>query len=361
MIEIKDRRTGKVIKTIDADKLMGVDLLKADLRNADLNGANLNGANLKHVNLSHADLFGALLIRANLAEADLSGADLSHADLRFADLHNANLYHADLSHANLSHANLKTCDLTRAVLIATNLNRVDLDASNLTEAALAFTTFTFCQHLHEAKGLETIDHEYSSALDEDTLRQSIEHLPDVFLRGVGYNDEEIETLRGLYGKAFRFYSCFISYARADDEFASRFYSDLQANNVTCWKDTENIKGGDYWQSQIYEAIRIRDKVILVCSERSLTRPAVIEEILKAIEREKDGPKKLFPIRLDDFIFSDELAKIGKEQTAAGEWPANWLAKVRAYHIPDFSGWEDHKRYKLAFDKLLRDLKGPAKP
>ena len=123
------------------------------------------------------------------------------------------------------------------------------------------------------------------------------------------------------------------------------------------KDTRDMKGGDYWRRQIDEAIRLRDKTVLICSQESLTRPAVIEELLEAIAlQDKTGVMKLFPIRLDDFIFSEEMEQIGKEQMATGEWPKNWLAKVRAFHIPDFSEWKDHQKYQQAFQALLRDLK-----
>jgi hypothetical protein len=35
--------------------------------------------------------------------------------------------------------------------------------------------------------------------------------------------------------------------------------------------------------------------------------------------------------------------------------------IREYFIPDFSNWEDHDAYKLAFDRLLKDLQGKPEP
>ena len=69
MIEIKNRRTGEVIKTVDANTLRGTNLWGADLWGADLQTANLRGANLR----------GANLWGANLQDADLTGADLTGA------------------------------------------------------------------------------------------------------------------------------------------------------------------------------------------------------------------------------------------------------------------------------------------
>ena len=84
MIEIKNRFTDTVIKTVDADTLYKAnlyvaDLIGADLREANLCEADLYGANLREANLCEADLIGADLREANLREANLSGADLSRA------------------------------------------------------------------------------------------------------------------------------------------------------------------------------------------------------------------------------------------------------------------------------------------
>ena len=52
----------------------------------------------------------------------------------------------------------------------------------------------------------------------------------------------------------------------------------------------------------------------------------------------------------------------QEGTAAaeGEWPEGRVRYVRRYHITDFSRWKDHDAYQAEFQKLLRDLKEPAK-
>jgi hypothetical protein len=116
MIEIKNRFTGEVIKTIDADTLIGADLNGADLRGAYLSYAYLSGADLSGANLSGADLRGADLIGADLNGADLRGAYLSYANLSGADLRGANLSGANLSGANLSGADLRGADLSGAYL-----------------------------------------------------------------------------------------------------------------------------------------------------------------------------------------------------------------------------------------------------
>lgn len=91
-IEIKNRWTGAVILTVDADSLIDADLSYANLRGAYLSGEDLRDADLRGADLSDADLSGAYL-----SDADLSDADLRYADLRGAigDLRHVKSLHAD--------------------------------------------------------------------------------------------------------------------------------------------------------------------------------------------------------------------------------------------------------------------------
>ncbi len=74
MIEIKNRYTGEVIKTVSADSLVCANLSYANLSYANLSNADLSSANLRGANLSSANLRGANLRGANLSYANLRGA-----------------------------------------------------------------------------------------------------------------------------------------------------------------------------------------------------------------------------------------------------------------------------------------------
>ncbi len=132
---------------------------------------------------------GDTLVSANLAGEYLIHADLRDADLTSALLPFANLSGADLSRANLSRANLRGANLTEV-----DLNGADLSGVNLTGATLSLTLFTNCRNLHEAVGLETVQHAGPSELDSQTLRASAARLPLGFLRGVGYTWSEIRAM-----------------------------------------------------------------------------------------------------------------------------------------------------------------------
>ena len=74
MIEIRDRKTGKLLQRVAVNTLERANLAHAQLRRANLQGANLARANLTGAYLRGADLAGANLRRANLRGTDLRGA-----------------------------------------------------------------------------------------------------------------------------------------------------------------------------------------------------------------------------------------------------------------------------------------------
>ncbi len=84
----------------------------------------------------------------------------------------------------------------------TNFNPTDLSNADLTNALLYETNFTDCPTLHQAKGLDAIDHQGTSNLDTRTIRACVNHLPEIFLMGVGYGRQEIESLRSMYAERF---------------------------------------------------------------------------------------------------------------------------------------------------------------
>ena len=176
-MEIKDKRNGTLL--LAADDAIS-DISRADLAYADLQFRNLEDTRLVGVNLSYADLRGASLVAANLADSNLTCADLRDAT-------------ACKSH--FAGVNLTAADLTGAAFQRVDCTEADFTNANLTDVALDGNLFIACRNLHTATGLETIKHLGPSTLDVRTLRESVLHLPSVFLRGVGYTDEEIQNLR----------------------------------------------------------------------------------------------------------------------------------------------------------------------
>ena len=153
MVDIRHRQSGRTLASVDADTLAG---------------ANLAGAYLIHADLREADLSGAILVFADLSGADLTGASLRGAKLRGSSLIEVRLTFADLAGADLAHATVSA------------------------------TAFHDCRNLHAATGLGLLHHRGPSSIDEHTLEASAAHLPDNFLRGVGFTRGDIARLRRTY-------------------------------------------------------------------------------------------------------------------------------------------------------------------
>ncbi len=316
-----------------------VDLFRVNLRGRDLRGVNLRGVKHRRANLSGANLSGANLFDANLRAADLSGANL-----RGADLNGVNLITADLKGARLNSANLIRADLRGA-----NLARPTLAEADLTESVCDETSWSNV-NLKTVRGLETVRHDGPSTIDFRTLAKSWP-LPQVFLRGCGLPDNLIAYLPSLLNQPLQFYSCFISYSHTDKAFARRLHDTLQGRGIRCWLDEKQLLPGDDIYEHVDRAIRHWDKVLLCCSERSLTSWWVDNEIGKAFAKEqalmKQRQKKilvLIPLNLDGYLLS-------------GKWSSGKASPVLERLAGDFQGWEQsNSRFEEQAERVIRALR-----
>jgi hypothetical protein len=319
--------------------LRGVQLSRAelsgsDLREADLHGAHLSGSDLREADLRGAHLRGAYLRGAHLSSARLTGADLSEADLSGADF----------GGADLGGANLRKADLIWAHL------RADLSGADLSYAKIGWTTFAD-NDLSKVKGLETVVHYTPSTVGVDTLFKSQGNIPPVFLRGCGLPEDFITYVPSLTGRAIEFYSCFISYSHADQSFARRLHDTLQGQGIRCWLDEHQLLPGHDIYAEVDRGVRLWDKVLLCCSESSLTSWWVDNEINSAFDKEqrlmkerKEKTLALIPLDLDGYLFS-------------GEWQNGKAGQVRSRLAANFTGWQrSQKKFEAAFGRLVRALR-----
>ena len=128
------------------------------------------------------------------------------------------------------------------------------------------------------------------------------NLPISFLRGCGLPDAVIEYLPSLCGSVLQFYSCFIIYSSNYQKFANRLHADLQNAGVRCWFAPHDLPIGAKTWDAIDEAIRLREKLLVILSEASIGSDWVEDEVNKAYAEERDRKAiVLFPIRIDDAV------------------------------------------------------------
>jgi hypothetical protein len=140
------------------------------------------------------------------------------------------------------------------------------------------------------------------------------------------------------------YSCFLSYASADETFARKLHRDLETNGVKTWFAPESMRTGERWRRALDDGLAHAEKLLVVLSRASLASSWVGYEVEAALERDRsadEGRSVLFPVRIDDAI----LHAIG-----------GWAALVReSVHVRSFDGWENETTYRTAFRRLLEDL------
>jgi uncharacterized protein YjbI with pentapeptide repeats len=364
----------------------GADLSGAELNDADLREANLSEANLTKANLNGANLSSAFVREANLNQANLLAANLRNANFRNANLGDANLTVANLAGADLSGANLSKTDLTKAYLSGLNLRRADLSGARLTGASLTTSNLLEAKFidadltgtdfsaasvggtvfansdLSRVIGLESLDHRGPSHISIDTFLLSEGKIPEVFLRGCGLSDADVEyaklsnprwdmekidtMLYKIYqlraAQGLQISPLFISHSNADSKFVDKIGDHLAEKGIRFWREVHAAKAGRI-EKQIDPAIRQNPKVLLILSEHSIESDWVEHEVKEASRLKKETGRDVFcPIVLDD-SWKDRRG------------PRRNVEQIMEYNILDFSGWRDDSTFDVLFRKLIDGL------
>lgn len=79
---------------------------------------------------------------------------------------------------------------------------------------------------------------------------------------------------------------FISYSRADRDFADRIENSLAAHRMTTWIDRKRLAGGGAWVEDIRQAIETSDALVVIISPRALASEIVRREYQYALSLKK---------------------------------------------------------------------------
>jgi TIR domain len=81
-------------------------------------------------------------------------------------------------------------------------------------------------------------------------------------------------------------SIFLSYARADNEFALKLAQDLRAAGTSLWVDQFDIEPGQPWDTAVEQALKQSPIMLVIISSASIQSANVLDEISFAIETKK---------------------------------------------------------------------------
>jgi hypothetical protein len=101
---------------------------------------------------------------------------------------------------------------------------------------------------------------------------------------------------------------FISYSRKDQEFVSRFASDLNAHVAFVWFDRSTIQPGQKWHDEIMDGIQECKAFILVLSPDAVASQYVREELNRA----RQLNKPIFPVIYRPAKWTDEFASVVRD-------------------------------------------------
>lgn len=102
-----------------------------------------------------------------------------------------------------------------------------------------------------------------------------------------------------------YHSVFLSYGGPDEETARILYERLTEQGVDVFFFPQSAVPGQRLHRTMSDGVNSHDRVVLLCSERSLGRPGVLNELDQVLAREaqEGGTELLIPIALDAFVYA----------------------------------------------------------
>lgn len=287
--------------------LEGCDFSRANMRDVEFDGSRFEGCSFDGADLRGCHIHSA----ASFYDTTFDSARLSEGLIANSQFTTSSLKGVSFDRTRLYGVSFQSCSMYKMSLEDARLRDVSLVGCNASESSLSGAAF----HDSDLGWLiETPSCTFARApvfMDYLTIRRSV-HVNgfDRFLDALSW---PIDIATYLITSSQRMKpedemvrtSTFISYGAPDESFARRVRDDLHRRGVRTFLFAIDAVPGQPLYRVMREGINTYDHVIVVCSEASLTRNGVRNEIEEALRREarRGGTPCIIPITLDNFVFS----------------------------------------------------------
>jgi len=120
---------------------------------------------------------------------------------------------------------------------------------------------------------------------------------------------------------------FLCHATEDSEEVAALSKRLWDDSVVTWLDKKDLLPGDFWESEIEQAIERADRVIVFLSQHSVDKVGYVQREMKhalvQMQRRPAGARYVIPVLLSECDVPREFADIHWVKA----WEEDWYAKL----------------------------------
>jgi hypothetical protein len=202
-------------------------------------------------------------------------------------------------------------------------------------------------------GIDTVYHKEPWSISVKTLRETARLLTEKpylqeslmsFYRNARVPENLLVEHLAARSAVPPWYTCFVSYSHQDKDFVNVICTKLRDRGITYGRDADGIDVGSDILAAVTRAIVAYDRVLLCCSEFSLTSSWVHEEIELALDKEQKLQRNiLLPLDTDGYLRS--------------RWTSPHSPLLNRRLVADFVGWRsDELKLDRSFEQVIRALK-----
>lgn len=276
----------------------------------------------------------------------------SYANVQFVRCRLSYLAFESLVEADQRSIDFKWCDISHCSFYWLKLDNFIFD-----ECAISFCTFNNCELIAGTiLSNNTTPPEEFNSIDFQTILKS--DIPATVLeKQFGIHSSDLKPYVMEMVRKVELHTVFISYSFTDKAFAHRLNDALRARGAFTFLWEKDAPAGQRLKKIMTHNVQKFDKVLFIASRHSLKSEACHFELTNGrIKQDKNWNLALFPIHIDNFLFSVSEEDIPRKNRA--EFWMN-IEELREIHSMDFSHFAeatDPAVFDQQVDKLIHGLR-----